>query len=184
VADPVDIAALVPAVTRALEALGQTVEPPQAYDITADALASVLLYTGSVFGAKLLVTERDGDSQAPTKYATDRLLTPEETSVIRAQAAMERLGVSLGNIKTSERIADESQEWEINRSAQAIRDQLKLLIDERDRALEALERRGAALDSYESYIEATDRYISVRVEPWLYGLNGAVGGQQLDPRFA
>jgi len=182
----VDIDAIVPAVERALTAIGLTgLDPADVYALTADALADVLLYTGSVFGAKLIVTERDSTTQAPTKYATDRLLTPEEESVIRSQAALNRMFIVLSTSSISERIADEAQSWEVTRSAQVIRDQLKLLVDERNRALEALERQGAALDSYESYIATTDAYVSARVEPWINGGAFALGGGlERDYRFA
>jgi hypothetical protein len=168
VADPVDIEALVPAVTRALGTVGITgLTDPEIYGLTADALADVSLYTGSVFGTTLEVTERDPDTNAPTKYATGRELTLQETAVIRAQAALNRLFVVLRDEKISERLADEAQEWEWARSAQLLRDQLNLLIAERDRALEALMAQGAALDSYDSFIHVQDRWVSCRIEPWV-----------------
>jgi hypothetical protein len=167
VADPVDIEVLVPAVTRALGTVGASaLTAGEIYALTADALADVMLYTGSVFGTTLEVIERDGNN-VPTKYGTGRELTLPETAMIRAQAALNRLFVVLRDEKVSERIADESQAWEWAKSAQLLRDQLKLLVDERNKALEALERQGAALDAYESFVAAQDSYVSQRIEPYL-----------------
>lgn len=176
-ADPVDIAALVPAVKRALGTVGQaSLSDDDVYALTADALADVMLYTGSIFGATMLVTDRDGTTGAPTKYATDRELTLTETAVIRAQAALNRLFVVLRDEKISETIQDESQTWEWARSAQLLRDQLKLLVDERDKALDAMERHGAPLDAYESFIHTQDRWVSHRIEPWLDPGNADANG--------
>ena len=60
-ADPVDIRVMVPRVRRALEGAGA---PPvltddAIKDLTADAIAEVILYTGGVFGHELVVTDRD-----------------------------------------------------------------------------------------------------------------------------
>lgn len=173
-ADPVDIEVLVPAVKRALGTVGiGDLTDGDVYALTADSIADVLLYTGSVFGTTLVVLTRDG-SGVPETYGTGRELTLEETAVIRAQAALSRLFVILRDEKISETIADEAQRYEWAKSAQLLRDQLKLLVDERDKALEALARRGAALDSYESYVAATDLYVSQRIEPWLHPMGGQV----------
>lgn len=169
-ADPVDIEELVPAVKRALGTVGLSgVLDPDVYALTADALADVMLYTGSVFGTKLLVTDRDPDTNAPTKYATERELTLTETAVIRAQAALNRLFVVLRDEKISESISDESQTYDWAKSAQLLRDQLKLLVDERNKAIDALMSQGAALDSYESFVHVQDRWVSRRIEPWVDG---------------
>lgn len=166
-ADPVDIEVLVPAVKRALGTVGLVdLTDADVYALTADALADVMLYTGSVFGTTLEVLTRDSNG-VPETYGTGRELTLTETAVIRAQAALNRLFVVLRDEKISERIADESQEWEWARSAQLLRDQLKLLVDERDKALDALMAQGAALDSYESFLAAQDSYVSQRIEPYL-----------------
>ena len=81
-ADPVDIRVMVPRVRRALEGAGA---PPvltddAIKDLTADAIAEVILYTGGVFGHELVVTARDDATNAPTEYATDPELTLSEQS--------------------------------------------------------------------------------------------------------
>jgi hypothetical protein len=163
----VDIAVLVPAVKRALGAVGLgTLSDDAVYGLTADALADVMLYTGSVFGTTLEVLTRDANG-VPETYGTGRELTLPETAMIRAQAALNRLFVVLRDEKISERIADESQAWEWAKSAQLLRDQLKLLVDERDKALNALMAQGAALDAYESFVATQDSYVSQRIEPYL-----------------
>lgn len=166
-ADPVDIEVLVPAVKRALGTVGLgSLTDADVYDLTADALADVMLYTGSVFGTKLVVLTRTAEG-VPETYGTERELTLTETAVIRAQAALNRLFVVLRDEKISERLADESQVWEWARSAQLLRDQLKLLVDERNKALDAMMAQGAALDAYESFVASQDSYVSQRIEPYL-----------------
>lgn len=171
-----DIAAIVPAVQRALGLVGQAdLSPEDVYALTADAMADVALYTGSVFGAILSVTARD-ENGVPTAYGTDRELTLTQTAVIRAQAALNRLFVVLRDEKISETIQDEAQTWEWAKSAQLLRDQLKMLVDERDKALEAMERHNAPLDTYESFIHTQDRWVSYRIEPWVSDANVDANG--------
>jgi len=142
-ADPVDIRVMVPRVRRALEGAGapEVLSEDAVNDLTADAIAEVILYTGGVFGKQLLVT---GDDQGvPDEYATNEALTLREQAVIATQAALNYFFQKFSAMKTTERIADEAQTWEYTLSANLLNEQLKLLIGERDRALEAMERDGA-----------------------------------------
>ena len=128
---------------RALEGAGapEVLSEDAVNDLTADAIAEVILYTGGVFGKQLLVT---GDDQGvPDEYATNEALTLREQAVIATQAALNYFFQKFSAMKTTERIADEAQTWEYTLSANLLNEQLKLLIGERDRALEAMERDGA-----------------------------------------
>ena len=170
-ADPVDIRVMVPRVGRALEGAGA---PPvltgdAIKDLTADAIAEVILYTGGVFGHELVVTDRDDATNAPTEYATDPELTLSEQSVIATQAALNYFFHEFSGMKVSERIADEAQSWEYSLSANLLVQQLKLLISERDKALAILEAEGAPLDAYESFLAVRDAHVSQMVEPWVSG---------------
>ena len=64
-ADPVDIRVMVPRVRRALEGAGapQVLTDDAIKDLTADAIAEVILYTGGVFGHELVVTDRDDTTE-------------------------------------------------------------------------------------------------------------------------
>ena len=123
---------------RALEGAGapEVLSEDAVNDLTADAIAEVILYTGGVFGKQLLVT---GDDQGvPDEYATNEALTLREQAVIATQAALNYFFQKFSAMKTTERIADEAQTWEYTLSANLLNEQLKLLIGERDRALQAL----------------------------------------------
>jgi len=163
-------------VRRALEGAGapEVLSEDAVNDLTADAIAEVILYTGGVFGKQLLVT---GDDQGvPDEYATNEALTLREQAVIATQAALNYFFQKFSAMKTTERIADEAQTWEYTLSANLLNEQLKLLIGERDRALEAMERDGAPLDAYESFLAVRDCHVSQMVEPWVHGFG--IGGQE------
>jgi hypothetical protein len=175
-----DVRVLVPRIRRAVEGAGA---PPSLgddalKDLAADAIASVILYTGSAFGKQLLVTERD-ESGAPVEYATSEELTLPETAVIAAQAALDFFFFDFAGKKVSERIGDEAQTWEYTLSANLLVQQLRQLREERDKALGAL--AGVPLDGYESFLAVRDLEVARLVEPWVNG--GGVGGLERDFRF-
>lgn len=134
-------------------------------DLVADAVADVILYTGSAFGKQLVVTDRDSNN-APDEYATSDELTLPEQRVIAHQAALNYFFFEFNDKKISETIQDEATSWEYTLSAQVMRDQLKLLQAERDKALEAL-AAGEVPDSYVSFIAARDYQTSRLIEPWV-----------------
>ncbi len=176
------IEVLVPRVRRAVEGpvpLADAMTDAQMLDVVADAIADIILYTGSVFGEQLVVTATDG-SGIPTEYATTDALTLPEQGVIAAQAALNIVYFKLVSLKTSERIADEAQTWEYTISSTTLRDLLKALTDARDKALETLESR-ASLVAYESFIAIRDVQTARAVEPWALGVGGH--GQEIDWRF-
>jgi hypothetical protein len=167
--DPKDIRVMVPRVRRAV--LGVAPADPnvlsddQLKDLVADALAEVLLYTGSVFGKTLIATELDPDSGAPTEYETSDPLTLSEQTVVAAQAALNYFFHAFVDRKTSEHLQDEAVTWEWTKSAQMMRDQFAALIAARDRALDAL-TEGQARDVFTSYLAVRDRQVSALIEPW------------------
>lgn len=160
---------MVPRVRRAVEGVGaaEVLSDDALKDLVADAIANVILYSGGLFGHTLIVTDTTGDPAVPSEYATEDALTLPEQSVIAAQAALDYFFHQLANVKVSERISDEAQTWEYTTSANLMRDRIKLLMDQRDRALEQL--RGYALDSYESFIAVRDLHVSQLIEPYVHG---------------
>lgn len=177
-----DVRVLVPRVRRAIEGAGATatLSDDAVKDLVADALAEILLFTGSVFGHTLIVTGTTAG--APDEYATSEPLELDEAAVVAAQAALDYFFHEFRGAKTSERISDEAQDWEYSTSAQLLRDQLALLIRRRDEALAALTREGHVLDAYVSLLEERDVTVARQIEP--FTVSSGFGGQEsYDPRF-
>jgi hypothetical protein len=134
-----DTRVLIPRVRRAVEGIGA---PEKFSDddinfLIADSIADVILYTGGMFGKELLVTERDATTATRRReYATSDELTPPEESMIAAQAALTAVYQQLSDLKVQETIRDEGQEWSYALSATLMRDRIKQLQDERDKALD------------------------------------------------
>ena len=178
-----DIRVLTPRIRRALEGTGAPVlTDDQVKDITADAMSDVTLYLGSVFGKQLVVTDTD-DNGAPTEYATTEELSLQEGSVIAAQAALDYFFFQFAGMKVSEQIADEASTWEYALSPQLLSNQLKLLQQERDKALEALSGNMDPLDGFMDFVFARDAVTARMIEPWV--LQQGYGGQSgfFDERF-
>jgi hypothetical protein len=182
--DPKDVRVLVPRIRRAVEGAGapSVLTDDAVKDLAADAIAEVILYTGSVFGKQLVVIDVDDATGAPSEYATSEELTLPEAAVIATQAALDFFFHRFANTKVSERISDEAQAWEYSLSATLLRDQLKLLVDERNRALEAL-GTGTALESYASFLMVRDTHTAQLIEPWVDGGPGLPSGLETDWRF-
>lgn len=163
-----NIRVLVPRVRRAVEG---PVPPPKPLsdvvlkDIVADALADVILYSGSAFGKTLDVTAIDDVTGAPTEYATSDALSLQEAAVIAAQAALNFFFFKLVSTKTEERITDEAGEWQYRNSPTLLRDALKSLQDARDKALDAL-KDDKPLESYVSFLAVRDAEVARCIEPW------------------
>lgn len=165
---PTNIRVLVPRVRRAVEGPVPLLAPASdnvIKDIVADALADVILYTGSAFGKQLNVTVIDTVTGAPTEYETNDALSLGEGSVIAAQAALNFYFFRLVATKSEERITDEAGEWQTRTSPTLLRDALKALQDARDKALLALEH-SHPLESYVSFLAVRDAEVSRCVEPW------------------
>jgi hypothetical protein len=135
-----DTRVLIPRVRRSVEGLGA---PEKFTDddinfLIADSIADVILYTGGTFPKQLLVTDRDGTTNTPTEYATSDELTWAEESMIASQAALTAVYAQLSELKTSETIRDEGQEWSYTLSATLLRDRILQLQKARDDALEII----------------------------------------------
>lgn len=174
---------MVPRVRRALENVGAdaSLSDEEIKDRVADAMADVILYTGSAFGKDLVVTDVDDDN-VPEEYATSDELTLPEQSVVAAQAALNYIFVRFSAMKVSERIADEGQSWEYTMSANLIRDAFKALMEQRDKALEAVAATNAPLDRYSSFLAVRDSAVAAYIEPWVEGA-GMGAGMNTDWRF-
>lgn len=185
-----DIRELGPRVQRAVEGVVQQkwlLTPDEIKDVTADACAEIVLYTGSVFGSQLLVTVRDVDTNAPAEYATSVELTPAQASVVSAQAALDYFHHRFAGMKMSEQISDEASHWEYSLSPNLLIAQLKLLQDTRDKALEAVAAQNGGFDTYISFLSERDVTTSRFIEPWVYGhpegYGLGAGGLEGDFRF-
>jgi hypothetical protein len=169
-------------VRRAVEGVGTVADAltdEQMKDLVADAIAEIILYSDSVFGKTLIVT--DDEDGIPTEYATSDALTLPEQVVVSAQAALDHFFHRFADMKTAETIADEAQRWEWQKSAQLLRDQFQLLIRRRDEALAQVAGADGSLERYTSFLAVRDGHTAALVEPWVSG--HLLSGQE-DWRFA
>lgn len=175
-----DIRVLVPRVRRALDLAPEQLADDDAKDVVADAIADIILHTGGLFGKQLLITHRD-DAGAPDEYETSDELTLAEGSLVAIQAALNYFFHKFASLSVSEKIGDESVTWERQQSANLLRDQFKLLVDQRNAAIEAVKDEGAPLDGFESFLAVRDPYMARCLEPWFPVSSG--DGQEIDYRF-
>lgn len=174
-----DVRELAPRVRRAVEGPVPPASPlsdDALAAMTADAIADIILLTVGAWDHALVVTERDEDANFPTEWEIDPALEPEEESVVAYQAAITYFFHQFRDTKMSERIANEGVEWEWSKSANVLRDWIKLLIDSRDKALTAVVAANPAMARYASFLEVRDAVGFAQLEPWL---SGGVGGGQL-----
>lgn len=179
-----DVRSLVPRVRRAVE--GPFALPPeqalndsQVEALAADAIADIILFTVGRWGHTLNVTDRDVAGGFPLHWAVDPELAPEEESVIAAQGAIQYFFHAFRDKKVSETIRNEGREWSYSLSAQVLRDQIALLKEQRDIALEAVVAKHPVMARYVSILEMRDPLGSVLMEPW--AMNHGVGGQYILP---
>lgn len=175
-----DVREFIPRVRRAIEgpvplSVGALTDA-QVEAMAADAIADIILLTVGAWNHKLTVTDRT-DEGVPEHWAVDPGLELEEESVIAAQAAIGYFFHEFKDTKISERIVQEGRQWEYQLSATVIRDQVKLLQEQRDAALSSLLRAHPALARYASILEVRDRLGSAVLEQWTRG--GLGGGQEM-----
>lgn len=132
----------------------------------ADALADVILFTGGQFPHTLVVLDRDGTYNAPSHWAVDPTLAPEEETVIVAQAAINFYFHYFKDLKVSENIANEGQSWEYTLSANVVKAQFDNLVKMRDEAIAAVERKNWVPTYFAGFLEARDYMTSRLIEPW------------------
>jgi hypothetical protein len=154
-----DIAEVVPRVRRALE--GPIPVNPALTDeavkaVAADAVADLILLTDGRWTHTLSITARDSTTTYPTEWAVDPALTLPEQSLVAFQAALTNIGVVMRDMKVSERIRNEAQEWEWQISASGIRDWLKALTEQRDAALQSVFENNPVLVRVASILHARD----------------------------
>lgn len=177
-----DISVMVPMVRRAVEGVVAVVDgltDDEVKALVADALADVVLYTGTAFGHDFLVTD-SSPAGVPEEYATSEPLTLPEQRVVAAQAALNHFFFRMVAFKSSETIRDESTEWSYQTSATAMRDVWKALIEARDKALNSL-INDSGMDTYISFLHERDARTADVVEPFFAG--ASVGGLNQDWRF-
>lgn len=169
-----DVRVLIPRTRRAVEgpdALASGMAGSLSDDaitaLIADSIASVIFYSGSLFGHELEVVARDPFYLAPIAWRTGAALTEPEATIIIAQAALDYFLHTLQDM-TSEEIVDEGQRWAWARSAQVISGHMDALRKARDRALEELSQSEVVLDGYASFIATRDAAASHAVEPWVW----------------
>lgn len=177
-----DVRTLVPRVRRATEGVGVDLglSDDNIKDLVADAAAAIVLKLGSLFGLTLDVTGRDANG-APDEYETSDELTLAQSTVVACQAALDFFLQHFRSTKTSERISDEASAWEYALSPAVLTEILRTLKAQRDEALADVLDDDAA-SAFTSFLAVRDAETSRVVEAYYYG-TGAVGGQQLDPRF-
>lgn len=187
---PYDIAEICPRVQRAVEGVHTgdwELSFGEAYLVTADACSDILLYTGSIFGGQLIVTGRDPTTNAPTAFATESQLTPDQMSVVSSQAALTYFYHRFSGMKMSEQISDEASHWSYSLSPNLLIAQLKLLQDTRDKALEAIDNQNGGMEAYVSFLSVRDVTVARYIEPWVYGhpegYGIGAGGLEGDFRF-
>lgn len=153
------------------------------YNMIADACAEVVMLSGSFFHHQLLVKARDPLGGFPTRWKTDTVLSEYETAIITAQVALNYYYYLFRDMKISESIKNEGTEFSWSLSANAIRNYLESLRDERDRALAGLRVNIPVLDRFASVIRVRDQ-ATVAVLEWFDsnspGLTGGglPGGQE------
>lgn len=140
-----DLRELIPRTRRAVE--GPAVLPDgtagrltddQVLALIADAVADVIFYTGGLFGHTLTATERDATYNAPTNWSVDPDLKLEEETVIIANAALSFFFHEFRDLKVHETIANEGASWDYDLSANLVLQQIKLLQEQRQQALDRI----------------------------------------------
>jgi hypothetical protein len=178
-----DVREIIPRVRRALEGpvplVTGALTDDQLLAVTADAIADVILFTHGEWGHTLTVAGLTSDDPpVPNEWEVDPALSPEDESIVAYQAAITYTFQTFKNLKTSERIKNEGQEWEYTTSATVMRDFLKALMQLRDEALS--QSHSPVMARYASILAVRDAAASYALEPWVPG-SGLGGGQLIAP---
>ena len=188
VSDLRDTRVLIPRLRRALDgpeatssgSVAATLSDDQLNAIGADAIGSIIFYSGNLFGSTLEVSQRDPVYQSPVSWRTEPALSEPKVTAVVSQAALDYffMKLSSGDMgKTMERIADEATSWEWQISATAVAERLKQLRADRDRALEQLTEEGEEADtSWVSFIAERDAWSSRLIEPYIEPGGNTGGG--------
>lgn len=205
ISDPVtdqrDLRVLIPACRRAIDgptatasgSVSATLNDQEVVNLVADATAELILYThgNEAFGYQLEVTARDPHYLAPVSWQTDKVRVPAADAAILSQAALDHYFWLIKMLKVSEVMKNEAVSWEYNLSANVIAAWVKYLIDNRDKAITALQSINVPLDVYLSFVAERDRMAAAWLEPWVteigapvpYAGGGGSGPLEYDYRF-
>lgn len=178
--EPNDVRVLIPRVRRAIDgpaasgsaSLSATLDDEGIKNLVADSIASILFFTNGAFPHTLDVEATDAVYGSPTEWSVNPALTEPETAVVAAQAALDYFFVYLKELKTSETIRDEGQEWTYSLSSTLVRDQMSYLRALRDKALETLVAQVPALDGFVNFVASRDALTARLIEPYLASQGG------------
>jgi hypothetical protein len=186
VSDPRDTRVLIPRARRAIEGPDAitgsagvpagSISDVQVNAMVADAISSVILLSGSLFGKELVVANRDEFYLAPDQWITSEEMTEPEQMVIAYQVALDYYQKVLEGMHVSEQISDEGQTWKWSMSATVLAKRLEGLRADRDRALEQLDPKFAA-EEWVNLLRERDLHTTALIEPFVQG----IGGQEMTP---
>lgn len=203
--DPVtdirDLRVLIPACRRAIDgpqasapdSPSTTLNDSEVLALVADATADLILFThgNEAFGYQLMPTARDPHYMAPVAWATDQERVPAADAAILSQAALNHYFWLIKTLKVSETLKNEAVDWSYNLSANVIAAWIQYLIDNRDKAIAALQVINVPMDRYISLVAERDRMAAAWLEPWVteigapvpYAGGGGSGPLEYDYRF-
>jgi hypothetical protein len=167
-----DVRVIVPRVRRAVEGPAGIPSGPdaltddQALALAADCIADIILLTEGRWEHTLAVAGTDQNTGLPSEWSVDPELTLPEQSVVAAQAAITYFFHQVRDLKTSETLTNEGQTWTYEISGALLRDQIKLLQQQRDAAIAALLSSHPVLARYASILEVRDRVGAAILEPF------------------
>jgi hypothetical protein len=183
-----DLCVLVPRARRKVEgpwgnANGRPpLDDTQIYEMVADACGEIVMLGGKLFGHTLEVAARDPLGGYPTVWRTDTPLEEYEAAIICAQVALDYYFHVFNNMKIKEETMNEGTSWAYELSAGVIKEYLKGLINERDKAIVGLRINRPVMDRLASITRVRDQATVAVLEWWdIYspGINGGgLGGGQ------
>lgn len=201
VTDLRDLRVLIPACRRAIDgpvatgsaSVAATLDDQEVLGLVADATADLILFTegDQAFGYQLIPTARDPFYMAPTSWMTDTERKPAADAAILSQAALNHYFWLIKLTKVSEAMKNEAVEWSYSLSANVIAAWMQYLIENRNKAIAALQVINAPMDTYISLVAERDRLSAAWLEPWVtevgapvpYAGGGGSGPLEYDYRF-
>lgn len=174
------VADIVPRVRRAIEGPKAlpTGDPDYLSDIqveslTADAIGDLILYTAGQWPHTLSKGAEEGVTGL-YHYDVDPALEVPEEGLVAAQAALTFYFHAFKDAKVSEDMSNEGQSWSYTLSANVLRDQFKLLRDQRDQALAAVKALHPVMARAASLFHVLDRQTDMVLSG--FDRNGGLGG--------
>lgn len=185
-----DVRDLTPRVRRAIDgptadsetAESATLSDDQVKDLSADAIANVIFYSGGAWAYMLTVTDTDGATGFPSEYDVSPDLDLVNQTLVVSQAALDYFFHDFRDKKIQETISNEARNWTYQLSANLLLEQFKFLQRMRDQAIEQIVSENSALVSYTSFLAVRDAWVSRVIEPYV-DPQFAIGGLEWDTRF-